>query len=189
MTNKNYIHEIEEILEFWFEKTSTKQKFTKDEKFDSLIREKYLDLYWRVVNRETTDWEAVPEGILAEIVVLDQFSRNMFRGDKQSFAEDALALELAEKMVEKGLDKKISLEKRSAIYMPYMHSESREVHEKALEIFKKFAKESSDNTTLEYELKHKSIIDKFGRYPHRNEVLGRESTPEEITFNNEHGGF
>lgn len=181
--------EIEEILHFWFEETSTKQKYRKDPDFDDLIREKYLNTYWRVVNRETKSWEEIPEGKLAEIIVLDQFSRNMFRNDKQSFKEDGLALEIAESMVASREDKKISVDQRQAIYMPYMHSESKEVHKKAFWVFLRDAIRRRDFRGFKYEVKHKKIIDRFGRYPHRNELLGREPTPEEVEFNNEHGGF
>jgi uncharacterized protein (DUF924 family) len=176
---------IQSILKFWFEETTPEQKFKKDKDFDKLIKQKFLDTYWDIINGKTESWRSSPKGRLAEIIVLDQFARNMFRNDPQSFAGDNLALKLAQETIKSGDDMKLPIEQRTFIYMPYMHSESKEIHEKALEIFKKHGQPKN----LEYEIKHKEIIDKFGRYPHRNEILGRESTPEEKEFLKTHNGF
>jgi uncharacterized protein (DUF924 family) len=176
---------INEIIQFWFEETSAKQKFSKDLEFDELIKLKFRDIYNDIVAGNTVTWRKSAHGRLAEIIVLDQFSRNMFRGNSKSFAEDKLALKLAMEAVEAGADKKLTKEHRVFIYMPYMHSESAEVHKKALELFTELGSENN----LEYEIKHKSIIDRFGRYPHRNKLLGRESTPEELEFLKIHSGF
>ena len=180
---------IHDILHFWFEETSSKQKYMKDEAFDARIKDEYEDTYWELVRSRGTEWRKTPKGSLAAIVVLDQFSRNMFRGDPQSFAADDLALEIAGEMGASGTDKEITAERRGAIYMPYMHSESKEVHARALSIFERHAQETGEMSGLEYEKKHKAIIDRFGRYPHRNKVLGRTSTLEEEEFNKEHRGF
>lgn len=176
---------IQEIISFWFEETSAKQKFSKDDAFDDLVSEKFKETYWDIMNGKTEGWRETPEGRLAEIIVLDQFARNMFRGDKQSFAGDELALSLVKEAITAGADKDLPEEKRTFIYMPYMHSESKEVHEEALKIFTEHGNEGN----LDYEIKHKAIIDQFGRYPHRNEVMGRESTPEEIEFLKTNSGF
>ena len=176
---------IEEILKFWFEETSPKQKFKKDPDFDALITSRFKTVYEDIMNRKTEAWREMPEGRLAEIVVLDQFSRNMFRDDPQSFAAVVLALELAQEAVATGDDKKLPKEWRGAIYMPYMHSESRDVHEEALKLFTEYGNKEN----LKYEIKHKEIIDHFGRYPHRNKILGRESSSEEIEFLKKHSGF
>ena len=183
------MNKVNEILTFWFEETTSKQKYMKDDAFDVLIKTSYEDVYWDIVKSKGVEWRKTPVGSLAAIVVLDQFSRNMFRGDAQSFAADDLALEIAEEMVATGADKKIAADRRGAIYMPYMHSESKEVHERALSIFEEHAKETGETSGLKYEKKHKKIIDRFERYPHRNKILGRESIPEEEEFNTEHGGF
>lgn len=175
----------QEVIQFWFEETAPSQWFKKDEAFDAKIKEKFEETYWSVVRSETKNWREVPEGRLAEVIVLDQFSRNMFRGSPQAFANDALALKLAEEAVEAGDDKKLPKKFRRFLYMPYMHSESREVHKKAVWLFLSLL----NFGTLMYEFKHKKIIDRFGRYPHRNEVLGRESTPEEEEFLKKHKGF
>jgi uncharacterized protein (DUF924 family) len=123
------------------------------------------------------------KGALAEIIILDQFSRNIFRDTPIAFATDALALEAAKEAIANGFDKEIDAGYLSFLYMPFMHSESKEIHEIAVSLFNKPGMESS----YEYELKHKAIIDRFGRYPHRNEILGRQSTLEEIEFLKEEG--
>ena len=183
--NEKEAHKIDDILLFWFEEVTPKQKFVKDPEFDALITEKFESTYWDIMNGKTKGWRDTPEGRLAEIIVLDQFARNMFRNDAQSFAGDTRALELARDALAVGDDKKVSKEKQLFFYMPYMHSESREVHVEALKIFTEFG----NKINLEYEIKHKNIIDRFGRYPHRNKVLGRESTPEEIEFLKTNSGF
>jgi len=183
--NTNQDETINEILTFWFEETSLKQKYSKDDDFDALIKSKYEALYWDVMEGATKSWRGTPEGRLAEVIILDQFARNMFRGKKQSFAGDELALTLAREAIAVGDDMKLPDGQGQSFYMPFMHSESREVHAEALELFE----EKSDENSLKYEIIHKEIIDRFGRYPHRNEVMGRESTPEELEFLKEHTGF
>lgn len=175
----------EKILTFWFEEVKPEKKFTVDPEFDALVSEKFEEVYWEVLNGKTDSWRETPEGRLAEIIVLDQFARNMFRGTPQAFSGDALALELAENAIAAGADKELQEEQRMFVYLPYMHSESLDVHEKAMDIFKSLGNEE----VLEYEIKHKKIIEEFGRYPHRNEALGRESTPAEIAWLEAGGGF
>lgn len=183
--SKGNTQKIQEILTFWFEEVTLKQKFAKDPGFDALVSEKFKDTYWNIVNGKTKEWRNTPEGRLAEIIVLDQFARNMFRDEAQCFSADTLALELAQDALSVGDDKKVSKEQRVFFYMPYMHSESKEVHTEALKIFTEHGNESN----LKYEIIHKKIIDQFGRYPHRNELLGRKSTPEELEFLKEYSGF
>ena len=182
---KNDLAMVASILTFWFEETTQKQKYSKDDVFDVRIRETYEETYWKIMSGETESWRETANGRLAEIVVLDQFARNMFRDDAQSFAGDALALWLAQEAVAVEADAEISEEQKQYFYMPFMHSQSKEVHEEALRIFT----ERGGAKMLEYEIKHKKIIDRFGRYPHRNVALGRESTPEEIEFLKERTGF
>ncbi|QSH39298.1 DUF924 domain-containing protein [Candidatus Kaiserbacteria bacterium] len=176
---------IDDVLTFWFEDVGEEQWFKKDSKLDATIQERFQDVYEDVLNRETESWKETPEGRLAEIIVLDQFSRNIFRNDARSFSGDALALRLAQDAIAAGDDKKIPKEQRVFFYMPYMHSESPEVHVEALRIFIEYG----DESYLGYEVSHKDIIDQFGRYPHRNEVLGRESTLEELEFLKTNSGF
>ncbi len=183
--NSNKTSDINEVLNFWFKEVKPKQKYSKDTEFDALIKSKFEALYWRAMKSDTSSWRGTPEGRLAEVIILDQFARNMFRGNSQSFAGDDLALTLAKDALEVGADMELPTEQRQFFYMPYMHSESREVHAEALKIFE----EKSNKDTLKYEVSHKEIIDRFGRYPHRNEIMGRKSTPEELEFLKEHTGF
>lgn len=173
---------MDDILEFWFETLSPSDWYAKSDELDARIRQKFESTYHQVVAGETSDWRDVPRGRLAEIIVLDQFSRNMFRESAQAFAGDPLALALAQEAVRCGADRALDERKRAFLYMPYMHSESPKIHERAMVLFK-------DLPNLAYEIKHKAIIDRFGRYPHRNEALGRLSTPEEIEWLSHNKGF
>jgi uncharacterized protein (DUF924 family) len=121
---------------------------------------------------------ATPEGRLAEIIVLDQFSRNVWRDTPRAFAQDALALALAQELVASGQDRSLPVAQRSFAYMPYMHSESALIHEQAVALFS----QPGMADTLRFELQHKAIVDRFGRYPHRNAILGRSSTAKELAF-------
>lgn len=173
------------MLNFWFVESTPKQRFSKDEAFDATIRDRFLGTYRAILAGETAQWRATPEGRLAEIIVLDQFARNMFRGSPEAFAADGRALELAEEAIRAGADARLPRHMRQFLYMPFMHSESRNAHRKALWLFLK----SLNFEALRYEIQHKRVIDRFGRYPHRNAVLGRESTPEEKEFLKTHTGW
>ena len=175
----------QDILKFWFEELTPKQHFVSDEKLDSEISARFGEVHAKAVNGELESWRQTPEGRLAEILVLDQFSRNMFRGDARSWVYDPAALELARAAVATGDDLKIPEKQRHFVYMPYMHSESAQAHEEAVVLFEKLGNES----TLKFELLHKAIIDRFGRYPYQNELLGRESTPEELEYLENNKGF
>jgi uncharacterized protein (DUF924 family) len=168
----------QEIIDFWFEEIEKSQWWVKDEAFDEQIRQRFLAVHKKAVRCELFSWRNTSLGALAEIIILDQFSRNMFRDKPQAFSSDALALALAQTAIVRGFDSELSAEKRSFLYMPFMHSESLEIHVVAESLFTELGVESS----LEYERRHKAIIEKFGRYPHRNRVLGRKSTPEEEKF-------
>lgn len=175
----------EAILHFWFTECTPGDWFRKSDTFDAKIKERFLAVHEAVTRGETKEWRKTPEGRLAEVIVLDQFSRNMFRGTPEAFAYDPLALKLAEEAVAAGDDMKLEPKLRHFLYMPYMHSESKEVHERGLKLFESLGQRD----VLGYELEHKAIIDRFGRYPHRNEILGRASTPEELEFLKTHSGF
>lgn len=166
------------VLTFWFEELTLKQCFAKDEQLDRTIKSRFGEVLEQASVSECFNWREEPEGRLAEIIVLDQFSRNIFRDTPRAFAQDPLALALAQEAVSLGVDRELPPLQRSFLYMPYMHSESKTVHEEALRLFNQLGLE--DN--YQFEIRHKEIIDRFGRYPHRNEILGRESTPEEIEF-------
>lgn len=168
----------QEIIDFWFNEIDEKQWWVKDETFDSLIRERFAKHHEVAVAGELFEWRAEPEGRLAEIIIIDQFSRNMFRNMPWAFAWDGIALVLAQEAVGIGANQALDPRKRGFLYLPYMHSESAKVHEQAVKLYSEPGLE--DN--YEFELKHKAIIDRFGRYPHRNELLGRESTEDEAAF-------
>ncbi|WP_413584734.1 DUF924 family protein [Bdellovibrio sp. HCB274] len=166
------------VLNFWFEEVNPELWFAKNPDFDQMIRQKFLGIYKKVERCETFNWRLHPRGRLAEILVLDQFSRNIFRNTREAFQNDSLALVLAQAAVATKDDQKLKLNERAFVYMPYMHSESEIIHEEAVRLFSQQGLERS----LEFELAHKSLIDRFGRYPHRNEILGRVSTRQEIDF-------
>lgn len=168
----------QEILSFWFKEIQPSQWFAKDDEFDQLILRRFAAVHKQATRCELFEWRASAAGRLAEIIVLDQFSRNMFRGSPLSFAYDSLALALSQEAISNGADKALSPVKRSFLYMPFMHSESLAIHEIATELYQMNGLQGN----LDFEIKHKDIIRKFGRYPHRNSILGRESTEEEIAF-------
>ncbi len=171
------------VLDFWFTELSAKQHFAKDTALDALIADRFGSLLESAARCELFVWRDSPQSRLAEIIVLDQFSRNVFRDTPRAFAQDLLALALAQELVASGGDAEIPVSKRSFVYMPYMHSESRVVHQEALRLF---AQPGLENNLL-FEQRHFAIIDRFGRYPHRNAILGRKSTAEELAFLREAG--
>ena len=166
------------ILHFWFTELTPKHHFAKDAALDETITTRFGATLEAAARCELFAWRAIPEGRLAEVLVLDQFSRNVYRDTARAFAQDALALALAQELVASGQDRSLPLAQRSFAYMPYMHSESAVVHAQAVDLFSQPGMED----TLRFELRHKDIIDRFGRYPHRNVLLGRNSTPEELAF-------
>ncbi|PUE19014.1 hypothetical protein B9Z38_10610 [Limnohabitans sp. MMS-10A-160] len=168
----------EKILHFWFTELTPKHHFAKDAALDETIRARFGATLTAAARCELFAWRATPEGRLAEVLVLDQFSRNVYRDTPQAFAQDALALALAQELVASGQDCSLPLAQRSFAYMPYMHSESALVHTQAALLFAQPGLED----TLRFEQRHQAIIERFGRYPHRNAILGRESTPEELVF-------
>lgn len=168
----------QEVIDFWFQELSPKQWFKKDKSIDLLIKDKFSFVHSAAVNGELYKWRATALGCLAEIIVIDQFSRNIFRNDQRSYLYDGMALVLSQEAIQAGADKEINSQQRSFLYMPFMHSESKIIHKKAIELFR----DPDLKSSLEFEYKHKKIIDRFGRYPHRNKILGRTSTPEELAF-------
>ncbi|MGX7244880.1 DUF924 family protein [Enterococcus quebecensis] len=173
----------QEILTFWFDECSPSQWFEKDLSFDALIKKRFLNIHGQVSRGEKSSWRKTIEGRLAEIIVLDQFSRNLFRDSAQSFAYDGMALVLTQEAIATGELDALTTEQRAFLYMPLMHSESLVIHEEALKCFSDQGMEQN----LAFEYKHRDILVRFGRYPHRNKVLGRPSTEEEIAFLKEPG--
>jgi uncharacterized protein (DUF924 family) len=169
---------FEQVLDFWFKETKPTQWWKVDPAFDARIADRFAEVHAAAVAGEFYAWRTQPRGRLAEVVVLDQFSRNIFRNQARAFAADPVALVLAQEAVAGVHDMALSLDERVFLYMPYMHSESRLVHTEAERLFALLGR--ADN--LNFELRHKAIVDRFGRYPHRNLVLGRASTVEELEF-------
>lgn len=168
----------QEIIKFWFEDTDQSLWWSKDDRFDQLIVEKFSDIHAKAMRCELFVWRKVSLGRLAEIIILDQFSRNMFRDSALAFMNDPLALVLSQEAIAIGADQQLNPIQRSFLYLPFMHSESVKIHQIAMDQYSKNGIQSS----FEFEVKHKQIIDKFGRYPHRNKILGRQSTDEELEF-------
>ena len=168
----------QQILKFWFEELKPNQWWAKDEGLDQLIKDKFLFIHNQAIKGELWNWRTSPDGSLAEIIIIDQFSRNIYRNQPESFLYDGIALVLAQNAISQKFDEQLSTVQRSFLYLPYMHSESALIHEESIRLHKSLDLEGSS----EFELKHKVIIDRFGRYPHRNKILGRDSTPDEIEF-------
>jgi uncharacterized protein (DUF924 family) len=169
---------LETVLHFWFSELTPVQWFQKDARLDRLISRRFGILHGEVAACEHYAWRKKSRGRLAEIIVLDQFSRNIYRDSARAFENDALALALAQEAIAAGADRRLAGPPLSFLYMPFMHSESLPIHDLAVKLFS--APGLEDN--LDFEIKHREIIKRFGRYPHRNELLGRKSTPEEVEF-------
>jgi len=168
----------QDIIQFWFEEITPKQWWIKDDEFDQLLIDRYQGLLDAAAKGELFSWRDTPLGRLAEVIVLDQFSRNIYRDDARAFAADTMALVLSQEAVRQQDYDGLSSNQKQFIFMPYMHSESLLIHEEALKLFDEPGLEGN----LDFEHKHKVIIERFGRYPHRNEILGRDSTDEEKAF-------
>lgn len=166
------------VLKFWFEELTPEDWFKKDPQLDQTIQKRFLKILELCVSGELASWRQTPQGTLAQILVLDQFPRNIFREDPRAFAQDPLALAIAQDAIAKKMDLELSIPERKFFYMPFMHSESATIHQEAVRLFS----EPGFEENLKFEILHKNIIDRFGRYPHRNKVLGRKSTPEELAF-------
>ncbi|MDA1090463.1 MAG: DUF924 domain-containing protein [Proteobacteria bacterium] len=175
---------INAVLDFWFVENGPKQWFSKDDAFDAAIRERFEVLVGQAAEGELSHWRASAKGALAEILILDQFPRNLYRGDDaRAFASDRFALEAAKAALERKIDQELSESERTFLYLPFEHSEAAEDQETSLRLFGSLA----DKSLLVWAEKHQAIIDRFGRYPHRNAALGRPSTDAELAFLKEDG--
>lgn len=166
------------VIRFWFVELNSSDWFNKNPVLDRTVAERFGAVHAAAARCELQAWRATAAGRLAEIVVLDQFSRNIFRDRPESFAQDALALALAQEAIAAGAAAALSPVQRAFLYMPFMHSESALIHAEAERLFSEPGLEGN----LDYERQHRAIIDRFGRYPHRNRILGRASTLEEQEF-------
>ncbi len=167
------------ILDFWFDDIDRQKWFVKDNHFDELVRKKFAQCVHKALNHEYDHWNNDFSARLALILLLDQMTRNIFRNMPKAFSGDELALSLSFNAIHEGqLDIEPALSRRSFLLMPLMHSEDRDVQNDSIPFFEKY----TDQNTVAYAHKHKDIIALFGRFPHRNALLGRQSTAEEIEF-------
>ncbi len=169
-----------EVLDFWFIETLPVQWFQKSDEFDSLIRERFLSLYEQAKEGYYDSWMQDADGHLALCLILDQFPRNMFRNSPLAFETDAKALTVSKKAIALGLDQILVPHKRRFLYLPFEHSENLEDQQRSVELFATM--QDDDPLGYDYSLRHLKVIEQFGRFPHRNEVLGRENTAEEAEY-------
>lgn len=172
MTIVNY----KDVLDFWFNPKNIEFQFAEDPDFDEKIRVKFLDTWKKASEGLLVDWRKDIKGRLAEIIVLDQFSRNLWRNDIRTYTQDKMAIALAQEVVNHPDYDKLSKEEKTFILLPFMHSESLELHNWA----NKYFEELGDEDTIYFEKLHRQVLEEFGRYPYQNKDLGRKSTPEEL---------
>jgi uncharacterized protein (DUF924 family) len=178
-----------EVLDFWFGREDEPgygefrdEWFRKDPEFDADVTERFADLYEKAAAGDLDGWRDDARSCLALVIVLDQFPRNMFRGDGRTHATDEKALEASKYAVEHALDRELPAFQRMFLYMPFMHSENVEDQRRSVELFARLADEPGAPDVTSYAVGHREIVERFGRFPHRNEILGRQTTPEEAEF-------
>lgn len=184
--------QIDEILGFWFGSGSQdtgaesgKRRaiwFKQDIKFDQTIQTRFKQDYEQVAAGKLDHWKASPQGCLALVLLLDQFPRNMFRGDPQAFATGSQALSVAQHAIAQSFDQQLLPVQRWFIYLPFEHSENLEHQHRAVELFRQLGDDPDSLDVLSYAIRHRDVIQRFGRFPHRNKILGRATTPEEAEF-------
>jgi uncharacterized protein (DUF924 family) len=173
------------VLDFWFgaEDAPREEWFRKDPAFDARIAARFGPLVERALAGELADWQRSPESALALILLLDQFTRNIFRDSPRAFAGDPLALAAARSLVASGRDQELPPLRRAFAYMPFEHAEDLAAQDEAVRLFTPLAAQAPYLTQmLDYAHRHRAVVARFGRFPHRNAVLGRTSTPEEVAF-------
>jgi uncharacterized protein (DUF924 family) len=183
----------EKILDFWFGREDEpgygefrEVWFRKDPEFDRMIRDRFEDLHEAAATGGLDGWKEEARSCLALVILLDQFPRNMYRGDPKGYATDRKAQETAGYAVDRALDRELPAFQRMFLYMPFMHSEELEQQRRSVELFRGLGGEGEADPTS-YAVQHMEIIERFGRFPHRNEILGRQTTPEEAEFLNQPG--
>jgi uncharacterized protein (DUF924 family) len=183
-----------EVIDFWFGPPDSPERgrarkcwFEKDPVFDAVVRSRFEALHRRAATGRLSKWERTPLAALALVVVLDQFPRNMYRGEPRSFAADALALAVARRAIERGFDDVLRPVERWFAYLPFEHAEDLTAQRRSLALFGSLASDPDSAGTIDYARRHFEIISRFGRFPHRNDILGRQSTREESIFLSEPG--
>ena len=185
------------VIDFWFgnldrhglaDKEHVSSWWKKDEAFDAALRAHFMDLHAEIMDGGRRTWQSQDLGVLATVIVLDQFSRNMFRGTPRMYESDQLAVELATKALEDGVDRRVATHHAVFLYMPFMHSEALEHQERCITLFRELAERvegparDAVSGNVDYAIQHRDIVARFGRFPHRNEILGRDSSAEEREF-------
>ncbi len=174
-----------DVLLFWFGELPHESRdvwFRKDPAFDALIRERFGDAVAAAQDGAFSDWSVSTRGALARVILLDQFTRNIYRDTARAFAGDAQALAIATAVVDAGLDRALDRYERQFLYLPFEHDESAVVQDRSVELFAALARETGDDSLMPWARRHAEIVHRFGRFPHRNAILGRASTPEETAF-------
>jgi uncharacterized protein (DUF924 family) len=179
----------QEVLDFWFGEPAGPESgrsrpvwFRKDADFDALVRARFGALHAQAMNDRLQSWFDAPEALLAYVIVLDQFSRNMFRGHADSFAGDGRALAAATLLVERGWDRAMPALKRWFVYLPFEHSERLDDQDRCIDLMRALEGDAATRDAVEWAHRHRDVIRRFGRFPHRNAILGRVSTPAEVAF-------
>ena len=180
---------MNEVLDFWFGRSHSpefgkvqKKWFKKDADFDAEVRSRFMQQYELAASSQLDFWQDSPDNCLALILLLDQFPRNMFRGTPQAFATGSKALATAEYAVNNNFEIELLTVQKWFIYLPFEHSENIEQQQKSVELFRQLSGGTDSDSVSEYAMQHWEIIQRFGRFPHRNQILGRETTPEEAEF-------
>ncbi|KKB77064.1 membrane protein [Devosia limi DSM 17137] len=172
----------EDVIDFWFVEYGRDDWFGGKAEFDAVLASRFAETHAHVALGEAWQWRQTPEGRLAEIIVLDQFSRQLHRGSPKAFAQDTMAVVLAQEAISAGADMAVDPSRRMFFYMPFMHSESLVIQQEGVTLFTPLGPEMLDFMT-----KHRDTVARFGRFPFRNKVLGRQSTPEELAYMTEQG--
>lgn len=176
---------VKDVLDFWYTPETSKKWFKSTPEFDLEIKQRFETVWQMAADNQLDEWQKSSEGCLALCIVLDQFPLNMYRGDETSFQTEAQAIVVAKQAIENGFDNDIDDDRVSFLYMPLMHSESLIDQDLCVACFEK--RELTEN--LRFAMHHRDLILEFGRFPHRNEMLDRESTPEEIAYLNSKRAF
>lgn len=173
-----------DVLDFWFVEHGPEDWYSGDPQFDARCSARLSDAHAQAIKSELWEWRETAEGRVAEIILLDQLSRQLFRDDARAFASDTMALALAQELVAQKLDAGLSIHQKLFAYMPYQHAESLSVQDESVRLFRQLG----DDQYLPYAIEHHETIARFGRFPFRNAALGRQSTPQETAYMNERDG-
>lgn len=168
----------DDILSLWFSERVKSLWFDSTPEFDEELREKFEDTYRAALKGELSAWETSPHGALALVICLDQFPLNMYRGKPESFAGEAPSRQVANRAIEQGFDQELEGPRKAFLYLPFMHSEDMKDQDRVVELFTRAGLENN----LHWARHHRELVRRFGRFPHRNAILGRDSTPEELDY-------